>query len=637
MNRRETNIEAKFSCPPLALDPWEFKGSIPSRFERVAARYPQRTAVISSKHRWSYDLLNCTANQLARAILAQRGQGSEPVVLLFQHDAELISAILGVLKAGKFYVYLDPSFSQKWLSKILIDLGNPLTVCDASNLHLALELAGDNLQWLEYEKVVGSRPRSNVELDISAESPFGVFYTSGSTGTPKGVVRSHKLAINRAWVDNQYAPIFPDDRHSMLTSCMFAVSSTDIMGALLNGAALCMNDIRNQGLGRLAEWIAQEKITIFRPPVSLFRYFIKSLDEKPDLSKVRNIILSGAPVYRNDILNARPFFTKECAFVHRYAASEAGIVAHLTIRYDDEIRERVIPAGYPAAGKEILILDQYGRELDTGEIGEVAVRSQFLASGYWHQEAGHTDRFKDDPSGDRQRIYLTGDIGRLRPDGCLELTGRNKQLAKIRGYRVDLSLVESILRDQAGILDAAVVSKIDLAGENRLVAYLVGSCSPTPNASNLQKQLLEEIPDYMVPGYFEYLDRFPLTPNGKIDQNALPDPDWENKSTENEYQAPRTEAELMLKQIWCDSLNRMNIGINENFFHIGGDSLSASVVIMRIEQEFSINMPIQTFYEMPTIEDQAHYIDEHVSEPKNPKTLSKDISLDEKLRLLGDF
>jgi len=580
----------------------EIEQSIPDRFELQVNRYPNHLAVKSENFRLTYDELNGVANRVARTVLAQRGPGEEPIALLFEHDVPVIIAILGTLKAGKAYVGLNPSHPQDRLAYMLEDLEAGLLITNNKNFALASEVAHNKCQLLNIDDLDHTNiSDQNLGLSMSPDTLASIIYTSGSTGRPKGVMRNHRSILQRIWYDTNDYPISAKDCLSMLYSFSFGTSKTDIFGAMLNGATLVPYDFRKLGPNPLANWLIKEEITFLHPPIMLFRQFMDTLTEGENFPKLRMIALSGQPLYKRDVERFRRYFSRDCLMIHRMGSSETAGVGCLHINRETVITNDIIPIGYALEGREILILNDIGQPVGFNQAGEIAIRSRYLAPGYWQKPDLTEAKFLADPEGGDQRIYLTGDLGRLSPDGCLEHLGRKDFQVKIRGYRVELREIEAILYSLDIVKESVVVAYEDQSGDKRLVAYIVPSGQPSSIITTLRSVLTEKLPDYMVPSSFIILDEMPLTTTGKVNRLALPMPERVRPELAEAFVAPQTPTEKTLAGIWSEVLHIEPIGIHDNFFELGGQSLLAAQVISRILNTFQVSLSLQTLFEAPII------------------------------------
>ncbi|MEE9569908.1 MAG: amino acid adenylation domain-containing protein [Candidatus Binatia bacterium] len=500
----------------------EIEQSIPDRFEQIVRTYPDRLAVKTNTHKLTYCVLNQTANRVARAILAQSNGGEEPVALLLDHDVPLIATILGVLKAGKIYVPLDPSFPRARVRSMLESLQADLVVTTSERFALAKEVLQPRQKLLNLDEIDLKVSTENLCLPISPDTLVNIIYTSGSTGQPKGAVHNHRTGLYQAMHYTNDLHICPDDRLSLLHSCSFSASVYSLFGALLNGATLLPFALKSEGLAPLTHWLSQEEITICRAVATVLRYFLRSLTGGEKFPKLRLVYVGGEPVYRSDVELFRKLLPETCLVVNM-GANETGLMRQHFIHEDSLINGDVVSVGYAVDDKEILLLDESGKEVGFNCVGEIAVRSRYLSRGYWRRPDLTQAAFLPDPEGGDRRIYQTGDLGRMRPDGCLEHLGRKDFQVKIKGQRVELTEVEMALLAHIGIKEVVVTAKQNESGSQKLIAYLVAR-HPQPTVNELRDFLTQKLPGYMVPSIFVMLDRLPLTESGKLDRQALPDP-----------------------------------------------------------------------------------------------------------------
>ena len=529
----------------------EIEQSIPDRFEKVVRLYPHRLAVQTKNHSLTYEALNQVANRVARAIVARRGQGNEPIALLLEQGASPIAAILAVLKTGKIYVPLDPSHPQARTSYILENTQASLIVTNNKNFTRARELARNGCQLLNIERIDSSFLTENVGLSLPPDTLAYIVYTSGSTGQPKGVVQDHRNLLHSIKNYTNGFHITVDDRLTLLHSCSFNGSVYNLFGALLNGAALLPFDLKGEGVNQLGNWLAQEEISIYHSLPTAFCHAVQALTGGEQFPNLRVIHLSGAPVSNGDVELYKNHFSPECIFVHRMGATEAGNLRWYFIDKATPIDGTRVPVGYPVDHKEILLLDESGEDVGHNCIGEIAVKSRYLSLGYWRKPQLTQAKFLPDPEGGDKRIYRTGDLGRMAPDGCLFHLGRKDFQVKVRGYRVEVNEIEMALLEHAAIKEAAVVGREIQSGDRRLVAYFVPTREPAATVTELRNFLKDRLPDYMIPSAFVMLPALPLTPNGKVDRLALPAPQDTRPELDTPFAAPRTPIEEELAGIWA--------------------------------------------------------------------------------------
>ena len=582
----------------------EVEQSIPDRFEQQVRRYPDRLAVKTKSRKLTYEALNKTANHIAQAILEYRGEGQEPVVLLLEKDTPLVAATIGVLKAGKFYVPLDPLFPQARTAYMLENSQADLVVTNSKNLSLARELAQDACQLLNIDKLDSHLSTADLGLCIPAESLAYIIYTSGSMGHPKGVVQTHRNVLHSIMSRTNEFHICADDRVTFLSSASFVGAVRDIFGPLLNGAALFPFDMREERLTNLANWLIQEELTIYLSVATGFRHFVSALTGEEKFPTLRLIYAGSEPVYQRDVELYKKHFSSSCIFTHGFGATELTPARIFFLDKNTQMHNSVLPAGYPVEDTGILLLDD-GKELGVNQIGEIAIKSRYLSPGYWQRPDLTQAAFLPDPNGGDERIYHTGDLGLMRPDGCLMHLGRKDFQVKVKGHRVEVAEIETALLNSGNIKEASVVLREDRPGDQRLVAYLVPAKKPVPTVTTLRRMLAGKLPGYMVPSAFVILDALPILPSGKVDRRVLPAPDRARPELESPFVAPRTPVEEALAGIWAEALNLDQVGIYDNFLELGGDSLLATRVISRVINTLQVALPLHSLFELPTVADMA--------------------------------
>ena len=613
LNKAETEKEFSADRPTNSFtrfEKHEIEQSIPDRFAAQVQRYPRRTAVKSRNYEWTYEELNQAANAVAHSILdiANQNRG-ERIALLFEHDAPMVAGLLGTLKAGRTYVPLDPSYPKDRLVHILEDSQASALLTNTRNIDLARELT--NLTWHE-RPARGSQslPLINVdsfarndrvtEINIATEphSLAYLLYTSGSTGQPKGVMQNHRNVLHfiRAYTNNLH--IDATDRLTLLSSYCFDASVMDIYGALLNGATLYPVDIKDEGLAGLSEWLSKEQITIYHSTPTVYRFFLNAQPEANRFPQLRLVVLGGEEVNRADVALYKKHFSDDCLLVNGLGPTEATVSLQYFIDKQTNISGQGVPVGYPVEETEILLLDEAAKPAAIR--GEIAIKCEHVALGYWRNPNATATAFLADSQAGASRIYRTGDMGRKLPDGSIVFTGRKDFQIKIRGFRVELGEIESALSQHPAVREKVVVLRSNEAGDQRLVAYVVLNSRTAVCENDLREFLRHKLPEYMMPARFMLLDSLPLTASGKLNRRALPEPHLkEQKSAEATL--PATRAEKLLAGIWAEVLGVKEVGLNDNFFELGGHSLLAVLLFARILKYFGKRLPLATLFQAPTV------------------------------------
>jgi acyl-coenzyme A synthetase/AMP-(fatty) acid ligase len=452
---------------------------------------------------------------------------------------------------------------------------------------------------INLETLPASLPSENPRLEVAPDTLAYLLFSSGSTGTPKGIVHPHRNVLQNGRNYGVAFGIGPEDRVIMLHSCSFSSGMVDLFSALLNGATLYPWNVKTDGLDALDRWLREERITIFSWAPTTFRHLMEMSGAETQFPAVRIVTLGGEPVTRLDWELYCRHFTAAAQFVNRLGTTETNNFRLHFLNRQSHPPTGNVPAGFAVEDKEVLILDDAEQPLPAGEIGQIAVRSRYLSPGYWQRPDLTAAVFRPDPAGGDERIYLTGDVGRLRADGCLEHLGRKDSQIKFHGVRIEAAEVEILLTSHPAVRDALVQVYTDAAGRQCLTAYLVARQSP-PSATELQQLLRAKLPPSMVPSAYVFLEAFPLTPSGKVDRRALPPPRLAPSAAE--YVPPVSETEQAIAGIWCELLHVSRVGRKDDFFALGGQSLTAVQMLGRLAAQENIEAPLRQLFEAPTLE-----------------------------------
>ena len=586
----------------------EVEQSIPDRFEKIVHQNPNQIAVKTANRTLTYDELNKAANRLAHAILARRGEGQEAVALFLELGVPLIVANLAVLKAGKISLGVDPSSPRSRTAHLLEDSQAALIVTNSKSDSTAREWAKSEKRLINMDELDSRMNDENLKFSIPPDAYAYIRYTSGSTGQAKGGVKTHRHVLHAVMNFTNYFHISADDRLTLLGRDSLG---KHVFEALLNGAALCPVDIKEEGLVPLADWLIQEEVTVYKSFPTAFRHFVSTLSGRENFPKLRLIRLESEPVYKRDVELYKKHFSSHCLFANSFSSTETGPICLFFIDKNTEISGSLIPVGYPVEDIEILLLDALGKQVGFNQPGEIAVRSRFLSSGYWRQPELTRENFFTEPERGEERVYFTGDLGRMSEDGCLDVLGRKDFQVKIRSFRVDVSEVEAVLADHPGVKETTVVARENRSGDTRLLAYLVPNSHPAPTVTSLRNFLKGKLPDYMIPSAFMTLDELPLTATGKVDRRALPDPGKFRPDLDTSFVAPRTAIEKELSEIWAEVLSLEQVGVHDSFFDLGGHSLTATRVVSQVIKQFQTEVPLQFLFQSPTIAEMAAVINAH--------------------------
>jgi amino acid adenylation domain-containing protein len=493
--------------------------------------------------------------------------------------------------------------------------------------------AGQAIESVSIESMTGTVIDCESSLDlktlslpkVSPEDPAYIFFTSGTTGTPKAILGCHKgLSHFLCWQRETFV-IEASDRVAQLTNISFDAVLRDVFLPLTSGATVCLPE-DDSDYGDRIQWLRRERISVLHTIPSLAKAWLSSVAQPCALNHLRWVFFIGEPLTDTVVRQWRSTCLSSGEIVNLYGPTETTLVKCF-YRIPAEPRPGIQPVGLPISGAQALVLAHNHQLCGINEPGEIVLRTPFRTLGYLDTEESERrfrkNPFREDPE---DLIYFTGDAGRYRPDGMLEILGRLDDQVKIRGVRVEPAEVTAILSQHPLVEDCIVVGKKNAHDETHLVAYVVvlhdGS---TATAAQLRSYLLERLPAAIVPSTLVFLDALPLTSNGKVDRHALPEPAY-RREQEDGFVAPRTELEEIVAGIWAEILKLEKIGVHDNFFDAGGHSLMAMQVVSRMMQVFQFKLSVKSLFESPTIAQMMPLIEQNRATTANDKELERMLS-----------
>ena len=576
---------------------------IHERIAEVAWRIPHETAVAARNATLTYGELNDRANRLASSLLVQGVQPGTPVALFVERSADMVTGILGILKAGAAYVPLEPSYPEERISFALADTGAPVLVTQS---HLLDRLPAHKAAVITLEEVLLQENGGKVDSPtaaVSLEDPAYIIYTSGSTGMPKGVVVRHRNLLASTLARDAYYESAVG-RYLLLSSFAFDSSVAGIFWTLVDGGMLVLPELdQEKDVYSLAGLIAREQVTHTLAMPSLYRLLL-SFAPPNSLDSLRLVIVAGEAC-PPDLAGLHAGKLPSCDLVNEYGPTEATVWCTV-YRLPRESSGALVPIGRPIPGSHIYILDRARRPVPIGVTGELYAGGQGVTAGYLNNPRLTAEKFLaldfDGFAADGY-VYRTGDLARWRADGQIEFLGRVDNQVKIRGYRIEPGEIESVLQSHPAVQETAVTvwqqAENGPASEKSLIAYVVAGDrlgDPPVDGPALLAYLTGQLPGFMAPRQVIMLPALPRTPNGKLDHSQLPQPDMARESSKT-FVAPRTTQENILSRIWSEVLQVQDVGIEDNFFELGGDSIMVIQVIARARQEGLYLTPRQVFQE----------------------------------------
>ncbi|AVZ29691.1 non-ribosomal peptide synthetase [Nodularia spumigena] len=589
--------------------------SIHQQFAAQVERTPDNIAVVFEDKQLTYKELNQRANQLAHYLQTLGVQPEIPVGIYIERSLEMVIGILGILKTGGCYVPLDPAYPVSRLTYFIDETNISVLLTQSSLLDKLPNYDGKILALDTDLQEISQTSENNPTTLVNPDNAIYIIYTSGSTGTPKGVINNHRGVSNRLyWMQQQYnleigEPVLQK------TPFSFDVSVWEFFWTLLNGGCLVMAKPEgHQDTNYLLEIIEQQQITTLHFVPAMLGVFLEEPNLTARCRSVKRVICSGEAL---SIEIQNRFFRSLNAELHNlYGPTEAAIDVTYwqcqptppnlpLVRGGAEsggVELHTVPIGRPISNTQIYLLNEDLQPVPLGVTGEIYIGGVGVARGYWNRPDLTAERFIN-PQSTLNTLYKTGDLGRYLPDGNLEYLGRLDTQVKIRGLRIELGEIEAVLNQHPDIQQTVVILDSKSSENQRLVAYIVPASTSTESESftqELQKFLLSQLPDYMLPSIFLVLSALPLLPNGKINRQALPQPETVRHANQA-YIAPRNSTETLVANILADVLRIERMGVDENFLELGGNSLLAIRVTSRLREAFQLDLPLHSVFEKPTV------------------------------------
>ncbi|WP_239004864.1 non-ribosomal peptide synthetase, partial [Paenibacillus tepidiphilus] len=583
--------------------PYAAEKTLHQLFEEQAARTPERPAVSWNGQALTYRELEKRSNRLARRLQAQGVNVNDHVGLMTGRNFEMIVGMLAILKAGAAYVPVDPDYPPSRISHMIGHAGIRAVVADQAYAEVPAQIIDSR------DPSLLAHSAEALHLAKDSHELAYIIYTSGSTGEPKGVMIEHHSAVNLvSWVNQEFG-VHEEDRLLFITSMCFDLSVYDIFGPLAAGARIVIGSREQvQEPKQLQQLLKQEAITIWDSVPTTLNHLLHGLAEQEEAAsqkELRLALVSGDWIPVDLAERARAAFPN-VQVIGLGGATEATVWSNYYPIREVAADQTSIPYGRPLGNNTFYILDAERHPVPYGVAGELYIGGVGVARGYLNDPSKTSASFMANPFVPQGRMYRTGDMGRMLPDGNMEFLGRRDHQVKIRGYRVELGEIESQLLKHEAVREAVVTDREDAAGGRYLCAYVV--LQEETALADIREHLVRVLPSYMIPGYLIRMERLPLTPNGKLDRKALPEPEARSDSEER-VEAASSGTQRKLLRIWQDVLGVKNIGMSDDFFAIGGHSLRATALLTRIQKTLNAELTLQDVFLLPTIKEQAQKIE----------------------------
>jgi amino acid adenylation domain-containing protein len=583
-------------------------------FAEVARRNADRVAVVGHDQSLTYGELHARSSQLARYLRKRRVGPGVLVGLCIERSAEMLVALMGILKSGAAYVPLDPNYPKDRIAFIVEDSQTPVLLTQQSLVDLVSRQSAQVIKLDTDWEEIARESAADMVSPTTAESLAYVLYTSGSTGKPKGVQIQHRSLVNFLVSMQRKPGLSNEDTLLAVTTLSFDIAGLELYLPLVTGAKVVLASGEQASDGKqLLSLLQKSKATVLQATPASWRMLIDAgWTGTPGLKA-----LCGGEALPKEL--AAQILPRCEQLWNMYGPTETTIWSSV-FRVEPELRVTT-PIGRPIANTTMHVLDSHFQPVPAGVTGELFIGGDGVACGYLNRPELTAEKFIPDPFGSAgARLYRTGDLSRYLRDGNLEFLGRSDFQVKVRGFRIELGEIESVLAQHAAVRQNVVVAREDQPGNGRLIAYIVPAPGQDPVAGELRAHVKRSLPEYMVPSLYIKLESMPLTPNGKVNRNALPAPEPATASRED-YVAPRTAVEEVLAGIWAEVLKVDRVGMQSDFFELGGHSLLATQVVARIREAFSVDLPLRAIFEIPTVAAQAERVEQlrrQDSEPVAP-------------------
>lgn len=569
-------------------------------FEEQVKKTPNGIALEFEDKQLTYSELNQKADVVA-SVIKEKGvgsvEGNSIVGIMVERSMEMVIGMLAVMKAGGAYMPIDPEYPLERKQFMLKDSGATVLLV-AGTIEEGIVFDG-NIIDLQNEELESNEEVKTLN-QYNPNSLAYIIYTSGSTGQPKGVLINHVNIINTLTWRKEFYDFDNNDVVLQIPSFSFDSSVEDIFTPLISGSKLVLVNQQDRfNIVYLEEVITKQKVTHFLITPGLYKTM---LDESPKCLESLRIVTLAGDKFTEDFVKEHFSKLGNVRLINEYGPTENSVC---TTAYELTNEKTKVLIGKPINNVKCYIIDKYGSLCPIGIPGELCASGVGLAMGYLNRKELTEEKFIENPFESGSKLYKTGDLAKWLPDGNIEFLGRVDYQVKIRGFRIELGEIESQLLTHEQVTDTLVVAKENAEGNKYLVQYFVSDEKLT--VPELKWCLNDALPEYMMPSYFVQLDKMPLTPNGKVDRRALPEHS-ESATSESEYEEPTNETEIHMVEIWKDILDIEKIGINDNFFEIGGHSLRATVLVSRIRKEFHADVPVREVFKKPTIKELSQYI-----------------------------
>jgi acyl-coenzyme A synthetase/AMP-(fatty) acid ligase/thioesterase domain-containing protein/acyl carrier protein len=591
-----------FSFSELLLDYWKIE-------QKIIRDFASKKFIITKNGSVTFQEADSFSNQICHQLRQSLTDKNSGIGIFIRDPREVIPCLMGVLKSNLYFVVLDVMFPAATLLSMIQDAAIKLILTTTPHFQQIRSLVGDSVTVLNIDEIDKTVEVDTSPLSNSADDIVQIMYTSGSTDKPKGVIEDFRYLIRGVYIKLETYRYTADDCIIRLSSFSFAGPHVDVFAALVTGLSLCYLDVKLEGFRAFPELMRRENVTFCTSTATTFRSLASVLKPDEIFPSMRTFVLAGEKRLRSDFLSIRDHFPNVKEVRLGFGSTETGFVTSSMLSLDTVLQYDSLPSGLPHSDTEVLIWDPERNSLPQGEEGEIIVHSGFLGRGYLNQPELTKTRFLPDPEKPGWQFYRTGDLGRILSDGQLMHLGRLDNMIKIRGIRIELESIENLISSYPGVVHVASKVISDYKGMKKLACYFTTEEGVKVPVSDLRKQLSQHLPIQQLPSYLIWLEKMPLTNTGKVSFEKLPLPNLTRPALSTPYAPASSDTEKKLAAIWEEHIGVSGIGVEDDFFDLGGDSLLAVIVFSAVEELLGIDLPVSTLIKAPTIRNLARIIE----------------------------